>query len=159
MTETSSTSKKKGCKDTEPQLYECVPVNWLWLPKPFRLVLGHLLVTAFSLSFLSIPISLIFVTPYMLKNYPIICGLYLSALVMSMLVPLTEWEYARVLCQLTYELYGLTCNLSPEEAEERIRLGEKGQYIIGMRKYVIDISNFHQYFLDCCIYFAQIHME
>jgi hypothetical protein len=130
------TNKKKGSAGVEQAttLYECVPVNWLWLPAPFRKVLGYSIVTLFSLSFLSVPISLVFVTPYMLRNYPIVCGLYLSSLVMSMLVPLKEWEYARLLCQLTYELYGVSCNLSPKEVEHRIQLGKKGQYIIGMRE-------------------------
>ena len=133
----SAKSKKEGSISDEPLLYDCVPENWLWLPKPLRLTLGHILVTVFSLSFLSVPISFIFITPYMLRNYPIVCGVYLSTLVMSMLVPLKEWEYARVICQLTYELYGLKCNLSPENIEERLDLGQKGQYIIGMRKLVL----------------------
>lgn len=120
--------------EADATLHECVPVNWLWLPKPIRLVLGHLVVTFFSLTFLSVPISLIFITPYMLRNYPIVCGVFLASLVMSMMVPLKEWEYARVICQLTYELYGVNCNLSPKDIEERIALGRKGQYIIGMRK-------------------------
>lgn len=128
------TKSKQEAQDA-PALYECVPVNWLWLPAPFRKVLGHLVVTTFSLTFLSVPISFIFLTPYMLRNYPIVCGVYLGSLVLSMLMPLKEWEYARVICQLTYELYGVSCNLSPKEVDERIQLGKKGQYIIGMRKF------------------------
>ena len=130
----STKQNKKPTAVVDTPLYECVPVNWLWLPAPLRKILGHIVVTTFSLTFLSVPISLIFVTPYMLRNYPIICGVYLSSLVMSMLLPLKEWEYARVICQLTYELYGVSCNLSPKEIDERIQLGKKGQYIIGMRK-------------------------
>ena len=63
-----------------------------------------------------------------------ICGIVLSSLVMSMLLPLKEWEFARVICQLTYEIYGVSCNLSPKDLNDRIALGQKGQYIIGMRK-------------------------
>lgn len=122
---------------SDAPLFECVPVNWLWLPKPFRLLLGHLIVITFSLSFLSVPICLIFITPYMLRNHPIACGIVLASLVMSMVMPLKEWEYARVLCQLTYELYGVSCNLSPKDIEHRIALGQKGQYIIGMREYFL----------------------
>lgn len=155
----SSMTKEMKQKNDEgaPPLYECVPVNWLWLPAPLRKVLGHAIVIVFSLSFLSVPISFIFLTPYMLRNYPIVCGVYLSSMIMSMLVPLKEWEYARVLCQLTYELYGTTCNLSPKDVEDRISMGQKGQYIIGMREYPVTLWRSSNLLMQCIIMFLDPH--
>lgn len=33
--------------DTKAALYPCVPTEWLWMPKPLRMVLGYLTMVLF----------------------------------------------------------------------------------------------------------------
>jgi hypothetical protein len=120
-----------------PVLYKCVASDWLWLPKPLRLALGWTVVVAFSLSFLSIPFSCFLLIPYVWRTFPIFAGLYLLALIGSFLLPLKEWPPARKWCQLTYEVFQVSGNLSPEKLQQAIEEGEKKRFMIGMHPHGI----------------------
>jgi hypothetical protein len=127
----------KGSAEGSVELFKCVPVDWLWLPRPFRLVLGWIIVILFSLSFLSIPISLFLLIPAVWKYFPLTASLYLAALIISFLLPLKEWPYARKWCQLTYEVFQVSGNLSTETLLKAIEEGEHKKFMIGMHPHGI----------------------
>lgn len=43
----------------------------------------------------------------------------------------------RKVCQLTYEIFDFSCNLSEEKRKKAILAGDSGQYIIGMHPHGI----------------------
>jgi hypothetical protein len=128
--------KEPVTSSAEIKLYKCVPEAWLWMPKPARLAIGWITAVLFSASFLIVPISIVGL-PLLWSLSPtasIACAVLLT---LSMLLPQTEWADARKLGQLWYELFDFSCNLSPEECERRIQLGNVGQYAIGMHPHGI----------------------
>lgn len=124
-------------KNEDPPLYKCIPIDWLWLPKPIRLLFAWLIVISFSLSFFSIPFSCILFIPYLWKYYPLTSFIYLILLLLSLIWPAKEWPYARKVCQLTYELFEVSGNLSPEQLNKAIEEGEKQKFMIGMHPHGI----------------------
>jgi hypothetical protein len=120
-----------------PLLYKCVASDWLWLPKPLRLTLGWIIVILFSLSFLSIPFSCLLLIPFIWRNFPTLAGFYLFALIGSFLLPLKEWPTARKWCQLTYEVFQVSANLSSEQLHKAIEEGEVNRFMIGMHPHGI----------------------
>lgn len=120
-----------------PQLYPCHPVDWLWLPRPLRLLLGWIIVILFSLSFLSIPLSLILLLPVVWRTCPIMASAYILSVIISYLLPLKEWPHARKWCQLTYEIFQVSGNLSPSELQKALEEGEKKKFMIGMHPHGI----------------------
>ena len=127
--------KKESVADAK--LYKCEPVEFLWMPKPLRKMCGWIIVTLFATSFLSIPLSCILLVPAVWRNAPISASVYLGLLVISMLLPMKEWAYARKICQLTYEIFDFSANLDEKKRREAILAGETGQYIIGMHPHGI----------------------
>lgn len=123
--------------EKSPQLYPCHPVDWLWLPRPFRLAIGWTIVILFSLSFLSLPLTLILLIPAVWRTFPISASLYLLAFIMSYILPLKEWPHARKWCQLTYEVFQVSGNLSPEQLRKAVDEGEVKKFMIGMHPHGI----------------------
>jgi hypothetical protein len=124
-------------KNAEAVLYKCEPVEFLWMPKPIRKMCGWIIVTVFATSFLSIPLSCILLIPAIWRNAPVCASIYLASLVISMAMPMKEWPYARKLCQLTYEIFDFSCNLSDKQRRDVIIAGDTAQYIIGMHPHGI----------------------
>jgi hypothetical protein len=134
----STKNKKSSAAGSDSaELYQCVPVDWLWLPRPLRLALGWMIIILFSLSFLSIPISLFLLIPAVWRTFPMIASSYLIALIASFLFPLKEWPYARKWCQLTYEVFQVSGNLSQERLLKAIEDGEHKRFMIGMHPHGI----------------------
>lgn len=123
--------------NNQPILYPCIPIDWLWLPKYIRLLLAWFIVISFSLSFFSIPFSCILLLPYVWRYYPLISLIYLLLLIISLIWPVKEWPFARKVCQLTYELFQVSGNLSPEQLSKAIDDGEKQKFMIGMHPHGI----------------------
>lgn len=143
MTDSTSSPPVDSCQSTQvnqgelPKLYECIPEYWLWMPKWCRLALGQLAATTFSVAFLSIPLSLLLLIPSLWRTIPLACGIFLTLIVISLLIPAREWNFIRKIPQLMYELYDMKCNLSPDDRERFMKLGESVQYIIAMHPHGI----------------------
>ena len=73
------------------ELYPCVPIDWMWLPKSWRINLGSAYMTLFALSFLSVPISLLLVFPFMWRYLPYFCTGWVAMVFVSMCWPKIEW--------------------------------------------------------------------
>ena len=128
--------KKESVAEAEIKLYKCIPEAWLWMPKPARLALGWITAVLFSTTFLIVPVSIVGL-PLLWSLSPTASITCASLLAISMLLPQTEWVNARKVGQLWYELFDFSCNLSPEECERRIQLGNVGQYAVGMHPHGI----------------------
>lgn len=126
----------KPVKDSSPTLYKCVPVSWLWMPRPIRLLLAWITAVFFSTTFLIVPIMTVVLPVLWFTNRTaaLIC---VALLTVSMLTPMKEWAPARKLGQLWYELFDFSCNLSPEQREYYIQQGHQHQYAIGMHPHGI----------------------
>ena len=120
-----------------PILYSCKPDDWVWLPKPIRIILGWVSLCLFTLTFLSIPISIILILTAYLKITPIISAVWFTLVFISMLSPAKEWPFARKIAQLWYEIFDFSCNLSPEQRYERMIAGRNDQFIIAMHPHGI----------------------
>lgn len=121
------------------KLYYCQPVYWrdeLKMPKIFRLIIGWITLIAFTMSFLSLPF--LFVIPFIFRYTPVFSTCYCLAAVISMLLPMTEWPWARKIGQLWYEIFNFSCNLSPAKLLEVVDKGlSVDQFIIGMHPHGI----------------------
>uniref|UniRef100_A0A6U8N2U5 Acyltransferase n=1 Tax=Eutreptiella gymnastica TaxID=73025 RepID=A0A6U8N2U5_9EUGL len=117
-------------------LYRCTPDAWSHVGKPIRLLLGWLTVIGFTTSFLLVPLTcLVLPLVYLFVAPPwavAIIGSWLGTVLASFLFPQVEWPWARKVGQLWYDLFDFHHNLTPENREERIRLGRENQYIIAM---------------------------
>lgn len=133
----SGGDKQSQADKSLPQLYRCEPEYWLWMPKPVRIALGWVFASLFSLSFLSIPMALVLLIPAVWRNAPIGASLFLALLVLSVLAPAKESVFFRKACQLMYEVFDFSTNLSPSDIERLCKIGEKTQFIYGMHPHGI----------------------
>ena len=85
-------------------LYKCEPVDWLWIPKPLRTVIAMITLTLFACCFLVIPFSCIFLIPAVWRYAPICSTIYVCSVVLSMILPIREWIWARQSFRLETEL-------------------------------------------------------
>jgi hypothetical protein len=119
------------------QLYKCVPVDWLWLPKPYRTALGWISLVIFAISFLSVPIAMLLLLPVTWRLVPYFCTGFLALVFGSMVWPTIEWPEFRKVGQLWYEIFDFHCNLSPELRENMLVQSDKHQFAIGMHPHGI----------------------
>ncbi len=105
------------------ELYDCIPVDWLWLPKWMRLTLGYLTASVFSSLFYVGP-GLIFAAAAALvwRNWTLALA-FAAPVVLSFVLPLKEWPWARKLPQLWYEVFSIRHNVPPHMQEMMIQLG------------------------------------
>jgi hypothetical protein len=127
----SSSLGPMAATDPAPELHPTVPVDFLWIPRPIRKFVGYVTMTAFACSFLVIPVSAI-VLPLAFSSAPVLCGMWIASIFLSMLLPQTEWPAMRKLGQLWYELLQFSSNMNPDELIARIDEGDTSQFIIGM---------------------------
>ena len=73
------------------KLYKCEPVDWLFLPKGVRYLLGWITIELFCFSFLTAASCVLFIIPYVWRVAPMLTGGYLSLIVLSFITPLKEW--------------------------------------------------------------------
>eukprot|EP00906_Rhabdomonas_costata_P027719 RCo039337 len=118
-------------------LHPAVPRDWLWLPRPLRLVLGWAYLVLFSLSFFGAVPVLLLVFPWVWRRFPYLAGGYLLCLAVSLTLPPREWKPFRKLGQLWYELFSFSTNISPEEALARVGYAEHHQMILAMHPHGI----------------------
>lgn len=123
-------------KVEQPKLFKCEPVAWLWMPKIFRSILAWITVVFFSTTFLVIPIMVV-ALPILWFYARYWFMLMIALLAISMLTPLKEWPVIRSWGQLWYEHFDFSCNLSPEQRENFIKLGHTNKYAIGMHPHGI----------------------
>lgn len=133
----SSNSKANEGVKTPPVLYPAVPVDWLWLPRPIRKAVGWITVVLFALSFFTPIFALLLLIPAVWKAAPLTAGLFLVTLVLSFLVPPREWVAFRKVGQLWYEIFQFSCNVSPQEAVERMKYADQHQLILAMHPHGI----------------------
>lgn len=73
------------------QLYPCEASDWMWMPKSIRLAIAWITIVIFGLSFLIVPMCVVFLIPAVWRNAPVAAGSCLGLLVLSMLLPMKEW--------------------------------------------------------------------
>ena len=107
------------------KLYKCVPTEFLWMPRWLRLVCGWLLVGYFVSLFMVLPLAAAFLHPFFWTTVPrrVCSALYLVSMVASMYVPLKEWPALKPLAQLWYELFDISCSLSPDDRKAAVERG------------------------------------
>jgi hypothetical protein len=128
---------KKNADATTAKLYVCAPVDWVWMPKALRTIIGWITIMIFALSFFSLPILGLLLFPATWTIAPYTATAYLSMSIISMLIPPREWPWARTVGQLWYEIFNFSSNLSPEELTDRIETGLKDKLIICMHPHGI----------------------
>jgi len=116
--------------DSTALLINCDPEYWYWLPRPIRRCLAWITISAYSLSFLSIPLSTLFLLPSLWVLAPKTMGTCAVLIATSLIMPLKEWPWIRKIGQLWYDEFQLRCNLSKEKRELLIESSEKNQYIL-----------------------------
>ena len=122
---------------TGTTLYPCEPVYWKSVPKPVRYVLGWVTIIGFALSF-TLPLFLgLLILPPLWRLAPYLCGGFVAVVIISMLVPMKEWLFARKVGQLWYEIFRFSCNLSPEDLSKVIKHGDDHKLIIAMHPHGI----------------------
>lgn len=119
------------------EIYKCEPKYWLWLPIRIRIFLGIAYATIFSLSFLSVPFTVLFCFPLMWRWFPTLSTIYITLLVISCCLPQREWILARKFGQLLFEVFDFRCSISPDQRALRIEQGKTRQYIIAMHPHGI----------------------
>jgi hypothetical protein len=93
-----------------PKLYTCEPVDWLFLPKFARTILGWTTILIFGFSFLTIPMCSIFLIPQVWRYAPVFSGVCVSTVVLSMVFPLKEWYGVIYFCAV-FVLFHLATTL------------------------------------------------
>lgn len=111
------------------RFYSTTPTDWLFLPRPLRLLLGWMSVTLFACTFYFVPFSLLSLVFASYYQGNLLDSLYWLAPCVAMLLLLsrfpgnTEWPWFRKLFQLWYEIFDFKVNTSPDRIRE---LGERG---------------------------------
>ncbi|RYZ15584.1 MAG: hypothetical protein EOO70_06500 [Myxococcaceae bacterium] len=75
----------------EAKLYLCVPADWLWMPRPLRLVLGYVTMCLFAWTFFSPLLCLALLVPWVWRTFPRLALGSAILLVASLLMPMKEW--------------------------------------------------------------------
>lgn len=73
------------------KLYPCVPVDWLWMPKPVRKVVGYVTMVLFAWTFFSPLLFIVLLVPAVWRSCPIMAGSCLALLILSFVTPQKEW--------------------------------------------------------------------
>ncbi len=129
-------SKKAGLRangytnvmERPPVLIKAVPIDWLWLPKPLRLILGWALLIWFTLLFFSIPSFFLLLIPYFWRgNMFYFSSAYLVAGIVSLLIPEYELVWFRKIFQLWYEIIDFKCNLNENDLGYITGYGEEAK--------------------------------
>ena len=90
-------------------LYVAEPVDWMWMPKWLRSIVGIVTMTIFASCFLVGAILPIFLIPWVWQVAPIFSTICVASVAMSLILPQREWILARKIGQLWYEpLHGLS---------------------------------------------------
>ena len=132
--------------DDKVKLYKCEATDWLWLPKPFRIVLGWIYVIAFTLCFFALPSLLLLAIPWMWSTPLLrkISGTYLVCVIASYLIPAREWHSFRLLGQLWYEIFDMHHNLSDEELKHVVEYAQEKQLALKtMKELYPDVPPFY----------------
>ncbi len=129
----------------EIRFYDCIPENYLWIPRPVRLAIGWVTVTIFCAAFYIYP-AVLFVSALLIRQYGLRAAFpYLAAEVFALVVfsnwpGNVEWPWARSWFQLWYEIFDFKASVSPERrAEYTRRAGPKSneKFIIAMHPHGI----------------------
>lgn len=75
----------------EGKVYPCVPVNWLWMPKPLRKAIGYVTMCLFAWTFFSPLVGIALLVPAVWRTFPILASFSAIILVGSFLLPDKEW--------------------------------------------------------------------
>jgi len=125
--------------EIQPQLYPCVPVRFLWLPKWARYVLGWISITAFTATFL-FPVYLPFLALPIMWSTQWLCYMHYATLmlaVISLLLPMREWKAWRCVGQLWFEIFDFSTNFSPSDCKRAVTDAQKKQLILAMHPHGI----------------------
>ena len=98
----------------EAKLYKCVPIDWLWMPKPIRNVVAMTTMIMFAGTFMSGMFIPLFFIPAVWRYAPNFCTVTAASFVISMMLPAREWKFGRKIGQLWYELLDFHANVDPE---------------------------------------------
>ena len=121
----------------DESLYPCVPIDWLWLPKPFRRFLAWTTIMLFCLSFFSIPISFFLFVPIVWTTVPMIATVYALTVFLSLILPPKEWPLFRKVGQLWYEEFQFSSNISNESISNWMNYAENRKIIFAMHPHGI----------------------
>ena len=115
---------------SEPKIFKCVPVDFLFIPKPYRIMLGKILIAVFGLLFLTPALGFAFFLIPFIGFHPIL-QLILISFIISFIIPYREWKYSRKIHQLMYEAIDFHTNFDPERIKDALKYDLEGkQYII-----------------------------
>ena len=119
-------------------LYPCVARDFLFLPRPVRLLLGYATMTMFAVLFYSVPLLAIFTMLLFVVRVPVALPvLVYGATIASFLLPVREIPWMRRMGQLWYDILQFHCNIDDDARERYIRAGLTQQYIICMHPHGI----------------------
>lgn len=132
---TLSSTLKSDNGNSDGILFRCDPVDFLWIPKTLRVLVGAASMTLFAVIFLSVPITgCIFIFYH---RCPLLATILGALTLTSVLAPAKEWIAARKFGQLWYDLLELSSSLNPNELEDLINRADNQQYIIAMHPHGI----------------------
>lgn len=124
--------------DEEVKLFECEPQNWKWMHPNFRFLLGWWYLIVFSMSFLLVPTSCLFLMmPWVWRTYPLHALVFIMFLIMMARAPTREWPAARSWAQLWYEIFRVSVNMSPATRQKYLDMGETRNFAICMHPHGI----------------------
>lgn len=142
-------------QSTEAVLYKCVPVDWMWVPKPVRKIVGWITIVLFALSFFSPLFAMILLIPRVWYSVPVFAVTFFLSLVASFLAPQREWPAFRKIGQLWYEVFDFSANLSPAECAEVLNYCDDHKLVCSMAPHgivpfqaILWAAYCHQYFAD-----------
>jgi hypothetical protein len=128
----------EAATSVDPELFKCEPGHWKWLHPTLRRLLGWAYLIVFSTSFLVLPVSgLIFMIPWVWRNYPILSGLWLGLLLVLANFPTKEWPAVRCWAELWYEIFNVSVNMSPDQRKKYLNMSESHNFAVCMHPHGI----------------------